>query len=49
MESTNAFVSDIDEETVEKIMYSEVDTESQILLMMGIGVFCENNCVQYEV
>ena len=48
VQKENAFTCDIDEDTVEKIMYSEVDTESKILLMMGIGVFCENNCVQYK-
>ena len=44
----NAFTSDIDDEIVEKIMFSEVSTESKILLMMGIGVFSENNCVKYK-
>ena len=43
-----AFKSDIDDDIVEKIMYLDVSTESKILLMMGIGVFSENNCVEYK-
>lgn len=46
--NNDAFTSDIDEETVEKIMFLNIKDEWKILLMMGIGVFCENNCVEYN-
>ena len=39
----DAFTSDIDEEIVEEIMELEIDSESKILLMMGIGVFCDRS------
>jgi hypothetical protein len=42
------FTSDIDEETVEKIMLLDVDNIWKILLMMGIGVFIEHNCVDFS-
>ena len=48
-ENEEAFTSDIDDEIVEKIMFLEnASTESKILLMMGIGVFSESNCVKYK-
>ena len=48
-ENEEAFTSDIDDEIVEKIMFLEkASTESKILLMMGIGVFSESNCVEYK-
>ena len=36
-----SFSSDIDDETIEEIMYLNVSNECKILLMMGIGVFCD--------
>lgn len=48
-ENEDAFTSDIDDDIVEKIMFLEnTSTESKILLMMGIGVFSESNCVEYK-
>ena len=48
-ENEDAFTSDIDDDVVEKIMFLEnTSTEAKILLMMGIGVFSENNCVEYK-
>ncbi len=45
----NAFSSNIDDETIEKIMFcKDSSKEEKILLMMGIGVFCETNCVEYN-
>jgi hypothetical protein len=42
------FTSDIDEETVEKIMLLDVKTEWKILLLMGIGVFIEHTNREYS-
>ena len=48
-ENEDAFTSDIDDDVVEKIMFLEnTSTEAKILLMMGIGVFSESNCVEYK-
>jgi hypothetical protein len=44
---TNAFCSDIDEQTVEKIMALGVDAHWKLLLLMGIGVFSEDCEVAY--
>ncbi len=44
----NSFTSDIDEDIVEKIMFLNVEEEWKILLMMGIGVFCESNPMEYK-
>lgn len=44
---TNAFCSDIDERTVEKIMGLGVDAHWKLLLLMGIGVFSEGCDVAY--
>ena len=41
------YTSDIDEETVEKIMLLDVENIWKIMLMMGIGVFIEHECVDY--
>ena len=41
------YTSQIDEESVEKIMMLDVDNIWKILLMMGIGVFMEHKCVDY--
>jgi hypothetical protein len=46
-EVKNAFTSDIDDETVEKIMLLEVSPKWKILLLMGIGVFSLNNSDDY--
>ena len=43
----NAFTSDIDDETVEKIMLLEVSPKWKILLLMGIGVFSLDNSDDY--
>ena len=43
----NAFTSDINDETVEKIMLLEVSPKWKILLLMGIGVFSLNNSDDY--
>jgi hypothetical protein len=48
-ENIDAFTSDIDDDIVEKIMFLEkASAESKILLMMGIGVFSQSNCVEYK-
>ena len=46
-ESTRAFVSDIDESIVEKIMLLDVVPLWKVLLLMGIGVFAEHKCADY--
>ena len=43
----NAFCSDVDERTVEKIMALGVDAHWKLLLLMGIGVFSEECEVAY--
>jgi hypothetical protein len=43
-----AFTSDIDDEIVEKIMVLNVNDEWKILLLMGIGVFADENCKEYK-
>ncbi len=47
-EDINPYCSNIDEETVEKIMMLDIDNVWKILLMMGIGVFVEHECVDYS-
>ena len=47
-ERDDVFVSSIEDETIRKIMMLEVDTKWKILLMMGIGVFIENKCRDYN-
>ena len=42
------YTSEIDEETVEKIMLLDVDNIWKIMLMMGIGVFIEHESVDYS-
>jgi hypothetical protein len=44
----NSYTSNIDEEIVEDIMKLDIDSEWKILLMMGIGVFCENRTLNDE-
>ena len=44
---TNAFVSEIDEETVCDIMELDVDDHKKVLLLMGIGMFDTHNNVKY--
>ena len=46
-EDVKPYSSEIDEETVEEIMLLGVDNIWKILLMMGIGVFIEHQCVDY--
>lgn len=43
----NAFTSMISESVVEEIMMLHIDNNWKILLMMGIGVFKEHNCIKY--
>ncbi len=43
-----AFTSDIDDEIVEKIMVLNINDEWKILLLMGIGVFADDNCKEYK-
>jgi hypothetical protein len=44
----NSFTSDINEETVIKIMSLDVEVNWKILLLLGIGVFAENNSSSYN-
>tara|TARA_B100001142_G_scaffold319033_1_gene361974 strand:- start:537 stop:2957 length:2421 start_codon:yes stop_codon:yes gene_type:complete len=44
----NCFTSDIDEEIIEEIMLLNIRDEWKILLMMGIGVFKEDNDKKYK-
>jgi len=44
---SNAFVSDIDEETVCDIMELDVEDHKKVLLLMGIGMFDTHNNVKY--
>ena len=46
-ESEKSFTSDLDEDTVEKIMFLSIENTWKLLLMMGIGVFKQHDCVQY--
>jgi hypothetical protein len=43
----NAFIPDIDEDTVKEIMELEVDNSMKILLLIGIGVFQTHSNVKY--
>jgi hypothetical protein len=43
-----AFTSEIDDEVVEKIMVLNIKDEWKILLLMGIGVFADDNCKEYK-
>jgi len=43
----NAFVPQIDEEHMKRIMMLDVDTQKKILLLLGIGVFVRHPCVAY--
>jgi hypothetical protein len=43
----NAFVPDIDEDTVKEIMELDVDNSMKILLLIGIGVFQTHSNVKY--
>tara|TARA_Y100001970_G_scaffold76249_1_gene96762 strand:- start:5692 stop:8067 length:2376 start_codon:yes stop_codon:yes gene_type:complete len=46
---TDSFTSDIEDDIIEKIMLlKKTSNEFKILLMMGIGVFCESNDVKYK-
>jgi hypothetical protein len=46
--STNAFTSDVDDETVNEIMLlNGIDDTWKILLMMGIGVFINHENIKY--
>ena len=46
-DTTTSFTSDIDDETVTKIMYLNVDKAYKILLLMGIGVFIKDIHKEY--
>ena len=47
--NTESFTSDIDDDIIEQIMLlNKTSNEFKILLMMGIGVFCESNDVKYK-
>ena len=43
----NAFVPDIDEQTVKEIMMLDVDTNKKLLLILGVGTFDITNPPQY--
>ena len=43
-----AFTSEIEDEVVEKIMVLNINDEWKILLLMGIGVFADDNCKEYK-
>jgi hypothetical protein len=43
----NAFVPDIDEQTVKEIMMLDVDTNKKLLLILGVGTFDVANPPQY--
>jgi hypothetical protein len=43
----NAFVPDIDEQTVKEIMMLDVNTNQKLLLILGIGTFDVSNPPQY--
>ena len=47
LDSTNAFVSSIEDSVVERIMLLPVDQNWKILLLMGIAVFTKHKCVEY--
>jgi hypothetical protein len=44
----NSFSSDINDETIIKIMSLDVEVNWKILLLLGIGVFAENNSPSYN-
>ena len=46
-DTNSSFTSDIDDETVTKIMYLNVDKAYKILLLMGIGVFVKDINKEY--
>ncbi len=46
-DNSESFTSDIDDETVTKIMYLNVDKAYKILLLMGIGVFIKDMNKEY--
>ena len=46
-ENSTSFKGDIDEPIVEQIMYLNVNKEWKILLLMGIGVFTQNQNKEY--
>jgi len=43
----NAFIPDIEEQTVKEIMMLDVDTNKKLLLILGIGTFDASNPPQY--
>jgi hypothetical protein len=46
-EKTNEFTCDIDNKTIEKIMLLNVDNNWKLLLMMGIGIFANQENTDY--
>jgi hypothetical protein len=44
----NSFTSDINDDIIIKIMAPNVNSKWKILLLLGIGVFTENNCTSYN-
>jgi len=47
LECRRAFMSSIEDGTVEKIMLLDIEPIWKILLMMGIGAFARHSCVDY--
>lgn len=43
----NAFIPDIDEQTIKEIMMLDVDTNKKLLLILGIGTFDKSNPAAY--
>jgi hypothetical protein len=48
IKSVNSFTSDISEEIILKIMSLNVESSWKILLLLGIGVFSNNNHISYN-
>ena len=44
----NTFMCDLDQDIIEKILFLRVENTWKLLLMMGIGVFQNHECVQYS-
>jgi hypothetical protein len=44
---TNAFLPNIDEETVKKIMLLDIENNLKVLLLLGIGMFMEKPNIHY--
>jgi hypothetical protein len=44
----NTFMCDLDQDIIEKILFLRIENTWKLLLMMGIGVFQNHECVQYS-